>query len=715
MASEKLRALYSPSSSAVIGASDNPDKIGGRSIGYLRDYGYAGQVYPVNPRREFVQGLPSYDAVGKIDDPIDLALIATPADRVLEELDACGQQGVRVCVVLSSGFGELGDAGKQLEQRIVEVAHRYSMRVLGPNCQGVANIATGSIASFSTCFATHHVRDGALAIVSQSGAVAGMLSDIHSAHPEGIRYWVASGNEADIGLGELIHEALRDPAVRVVEAYCEHLKRPEELAQAAEYASRSGKAILMLKAGVTPAGSEAAGSHTGALAQDDAVVDAFLRHCGVVRADSLRQISDLAKVFAGRKRARGNGVAILTNSGGLGVMMADRCRAAGLEIRALRPATKNALDAHLPDFAATDNPVDITAELLTNTRLLSQTLPVLAGDPGVDVVVVALGIIGRGYDVAAIVDDITAAHHDSDAVVVVCWTGGDEAAVEELSRRGVATYTDDAACVHAIGRFVEHCRRQSARGRGPAATTTTFAPPAGGSITEWARHASSTGLLSEFTSKRVLRRWNLPVVAGRVVPDADAAVRTAREIGHPVVVKLSSAEVTHKTELGLVVTNLRTDDDVRAAADTVLARAENAGIGSVDGLLVERMALGHLEFAIGARWDDTFGPIVLIGAGGIYVETMADFQLVFPSSTRAQIEDAIRSLTIYPMLENHRGTGPLDRDALVELVMSFSRMVGAAGADLAEVDLNPVFVAPAGHGVSIADALVRLRPPEGAR
>ncbi|MFD2399647.1 acetate--CoA ligase family protein [Prauserella oleivorans] len=222
-------------------------------------------------------------------------------------------------------------------------------------------------------------------------------------------------------------------------------------------------------------------------------------------------------------------------------------------------------------------------------------------------------------------------------------------------------------------------------------------------------------MLSEFTSKRVLRRWNLPVVAGRVVPDADAAVRTAREIGHPVVVKLSSAEVTHKTELGLVVTNLRTDDDVRAAADTVLARAENAGIGSVDGLLVERMALGHLEFAIGARWDDTFGPIVLIGAGGIYVETMADFQLVFPSSTRAQIEDAIRSLTIYPMLENHRGTGPLDRDALVELVMSFSRMVGAAGADLAEVDLNPVFVAPAGHGVSIADALVRLRPPEGAR
>lgn len=715
MTSDGLQALFDPGSIAVIGASNDPDKIGGRSIGYLRDYGYGGRVYPVNPNRDRVQGLPAYSSLSRITAPIDLAVIATPAARVLEELDACGQQGVRACVVLSSGFGELGEEGKDLERQIAETARRYSMRVLGPNCQGVANTFTGSIASFSTCFATHHLRGGALAIVSQSGAVAGMLSDLQCAHPEGIRYWAATGNEADVGVAELVHQALRDPAIRVVQAYCEHLQDAEQLAAAARYAAQENKAILMVKSGVTTAGTDAAGSHTGALAQDDAVVDAFLRHHGVVRANSLRQLTDYARIFAGPKRARGNHVAILTNSGGLGVMMADRCRDAGLELAELAPQTTKALAGCLPDFAATNNPIDVTAELLTNGRLLDRALPVLADDAGVDVVLVALGIVGRGYDVATITDDLVKVDRESEALLVVCWMGGDESAVEELSRQGVATFTDDAACLDAVGRFVGHCRRQQATDPGeddpPGAGPQALRPT---SPAAWTDHVAGTGFLSEYASKAVLRDWGLPVVRGRAVAAAPAAVEAARDLGYPVAVKLSSPEVSHKTELGLVVIDLETDADVHAAAETVLARGERSGVDVVDGVLVEQMAPGGVEMAIGARWDDTFGPVVLIAAGGVNMEAVADFSLVLPSASRSQIEEAIRSLAVYPVLCNARGSGPFDLVGLVDLVESFSRRLATAGPQLAEVDLNPVFVAPRGQGVSIADALIRLAPTTGA-
>ncbi|MQA88564.1 MAG: CoA-binding protein [Streptosporangiales bacterium] len=704
-----LDVLFDPRAVAVVGASDDPNKVGGRPIDYLRRYGYRGSIYPINPRRSTVQGIPAYPSLDAVTEDVDLAIVATPASTVLETVEACARKGVKVCVVLSSGFGEMGAEGKQAEARIAALAERRSMRVLGPNCQGAANLSKGSVASFSSSFADHHVADGAIAIVSQSGAVAGMLSEIQHAHPTGIRYWAATGNEADVGVPELIGWTVGDPDVRVVEAYCEQLTDVATLADAAADALAYGKAILMVKAGSTPEGRRAAGSHTGALAQEEPVVDAFLRQHGIVRAEGLSELSELARVFTIGNVPPGDRVAILSNSGGLGVMMADRCRGEGLRLATLTEETQECLRRLLPPFAATGNPVDLTTQLLGDSRLFSQVLPALVDDPGVDIVLLGLGMMGRGYDVATITDDIVRVHQTSDLLVAVSWIGGQEGAAEDLARRGVPTFFDDAACVRAVARYAEHCARvRSRRATGTPARppeTAVAAPP----IPDDAVPGPG-GFLSEHASKRLMRTWGLPTVRGGLVRTPDEAVAAAGDLGYPVVVKLSSPAVAHKTELGMVKVDLRDDDEVRRTAADLLARAREGGVTPVDGLLVEEMVTGGLAVSLGATWDDTFGPIVLVGSGGIHVEATGDFRLLFPPFDAAAVHRALESLAIFPLLRDLRGVGPLDAAALAELVLSVGRLFAATDGRLPELDLNPVFVLP--DGAVIADALIRATGPD---
>ena len=695
-------ALFSPRSIAVIGASDDPEKIGGRSIAFLWRYGYRGEVYPVNPRRPTVQGRTAYPEVAAVPGEIDLAVVATPAATVRDTVAACAARGVRVCALLTSGFGEMSDDGRRAQEDIAALAAQSGMRVLGPNCQGAANLAIGAVTSFSTCFADHHVRDGAIAIVSQSGAVAGMLTEIQDAHPTGIRYWVATGNESDVGVPELVGWTLRDPDVRVVEAYCENLQDVAALADAARYAASAGKAILMVKSGATPEGRRAAGSHTGALAQDEAVVGAFLRAHGIVRADGLGRLADYARVFTVGNAPRGDRVAILSNSGGLGVMMADRCRAAGLRLAEFAPRTRERLNDLLPEFAATGNPVDVTAQLLNDSRLLSRVLPVLAADPNVDVIIPALGMLGQGYDVAGVAEDIVAVHTGTDRLVAAVLIGGRDGVVDDLSRRGVPAYADDAACVDSVAAFVRHHARlrDGAAPPEPAGTPDAQAAlPAPGVV------RGPDGFLSEYEGQRLMRSWGLPVVEQRLVHEPEEAVVAAAELGYPVVMKVSSPAAPHKTELGLVELDLRDAGETRRAARELLDRAKAAGVDPLDGLLVARMVTGALPVSVGATWDDTFGPMVLVGSGGIHVEAKADFRLLFPPFGTGAVTEALAGLDIAPMLADLRGVGALDGTALAELVATVGRRYATTDGRLPELDLNPVFVGR--DGAVVADVLVR--------
>ena len=692
-----LDALLDPASIAVVGASDDPDKIGGRLLRLLADYGFAGKVWPVNPTREVVQSLPALRDAGDLPEGVDLALVVTAAAAAPAAVAACARRGVRACVVLSSGFAELGGEGERVQREMVATARAGGMRLVGPNCQGVANLASGAVTSFSSSFLNFPLRDGGLAIVSQSGAVAGMLAAV--AHPHtGVRFWVATGNEADVTVAEVVEAVLDDPGVRVVAAYCEHVTDAGRLAGAADKARRLGKAVLMMKAGATEVGARAAGSHTGALAQPDAVVEAFLRAHGVVRARSLGELSELARLFAVAAPVRGNRVAIVSNSGGLGVMMADAGVAAGLALAELGEPTRADLQAVLPGFAATANPVDVTGQIVQQPQLLSAVLPVLAADPGVDIVLVALGIVGPTYPVDTIADDIAAVcaeAADRGVLVAAASVGGRPELAERLTARGVATFADDAVCVRAVARFAEHCA-ELRRPRPPAAPAGNVPLP---------EAAAGGGLLSERAGKALMAAWGLPVVAGRLVADPAGAVAAAADLGAPVVVKLCSPAVPHKSELGAVQLGLVDAAAVARAAADVLAAGRRVGAAPIEGVLVEPMITGGVEVAVGGVWDPVFGPTVLVGSGGAWVETLRDFQLLVPPLDRADVVAAVRALAGYPRLAGARGAEPLDVDALVELVLRFAARFAATAGALPEVDLNPVFVLR--EGVVIADALVR--------
>jgi acetate---CoA ligase (ADP-forming) len=698
VAYRSLRALLDPMSIAVIGASDDPGKIGGRVLRYLSEYGFPGRVMPVNPARKTVQGLPALRSAEGLPRGVDLAVVATAADAAAAVVAACARRGVRACAVLSSGFGELSEDGGRVQREMAATARAHGMRLLGPNCQGVANLATGAVTSFSSSFTNFPLRDGAVAIVSQSGAVAGILAALQHPHATGLRYWVATGNEADVTVAELIDAVLDDPAVRVVQAYCEHLADPVRLAAVTEKVRRLGKAVLMVKAGTTAAGTKAAESHTGALAQSEVVVEAFLRRHGVIRARSLTELSEVSRVFETAAPLRGNRVAIVSNSGGLGVMIADAALTGGLRLAGLGDDTRDALRAVLPSFAAVGNPVDITGQIVQQPHLLSRVLPVLVADPGVDIVLAALGIVGPTYDVDTITEDVAALHAEAarqGVLVAVASMGGHPGLAERLTARGVPAFADDAACVRAVARFAEHSawlRR----------TPSPAVAPADVPLPDTSRPVG--GFLSEHAGKKLMARWDLPVIPGRLVPGPTAAA--AVDLDYPLVVKLCSPAAAHKTELGAVRLGLPDAAAVERAAAEVLSAAREAGIEPIEGVLVERMIRGGVEVALGATWDPVFGPTVLVGSGGIHVEVLRDFQLLIPPLDREAVVEAVQALAIHPLLAGSRGAEARDVDALVDLVLRFAERFAATGGTLPEIDLNPVFVLR--NGAVVADALVRV-------
>ena len=698
-----LSALLDPASIAVIGASDDPHKVGGRPIEYLRRYGFAGRVYPVNPRRETAQGLPCFASIGDVPERVDLAVVVVPGTAVVDVLEACAAAGVRSCAVFSSGFAELGDEGRRIQAEITALARRSGMRVLGPNCQGVANLGTRSIASFSTSFAEGALAEGASAIVSQSGAVAAMVYNLQRGWGGGVRYWVASGNEADVTVPELVGRIVEDPGVKVVQAYLEDIKDAETLASSAARANALGKPVLVLKSGRTAEGQRAASSHTGAIAGEDVVLDAVLRHHRLVRVRDVIELSHFPVVFGQDKRPRGRKVAVITNSGGLGVMLVDQCKEVGLELARLSEETIRRLEDALPAFASSTNPIDITVELLNDRHLLAKVLPVLADDPEVDIVLYGLGIMAKGYDIPTIVDDVVDAHHGGPQLHVVAWVGGAPGVAERFNERGVPAFEHPTMCVDAVAAYADHCLTAL---DGPPPDRP--APGTGAGLDAYRRHTVA-GFLSEHRSKELLRPWGLPFPAEALATTADEAAAAAAEIGYPVAVKLSSPAVQHKSDAGMLALDVADERDLRRLAEDMLTRGrELAGPEAVEGVLVQEMLRGGFEISIGMSTDPVFGPVLMVASGGIYMELVQDFELLVPPVSADAAQQALERLACYPILQGARGRGPYDVEALRSAVVALSELVSQAGDELAELDLNPVLVLEQGQGIRVVDALVRL-------
>lgn len=685
-----LDVALDPKSIAVIGASENPNKIGGRPLLYLSRFGYRGKVYPINPRRTEVQGLATAPSLLDLPEAPELAIIAVPGAAAVEALDACGEAGVRLALMMSSGFGESeGEAGLAQQQAMVARARAKGMRVVGPNSQGLANFGTGAIASFSTMFIEAEPKDGPVGIVSQSGAMSVVPYGLLRGRGIGVRHAHATGNDCDVTVCELAMAVAEDPEVRLLLLYLESIPDPDHLAEAARIARRRGVPVIALKSGRSAAGQAAARSHTGALANEDAVVDAFLEQHGIWRARDTSDLVQAAEVYLKGWKPEGRRLVAISNSGATCVLAADAASARGLALDALSDETRETLGTILPSFAATRNPVDITAALLTNSGLFGQILPVIAKDPAADAFFIGVPVAGAGYDVDAFARDAAAFAAETGKPVVVAAPQPTVAA--RFKAQGAPVFSGEAEAIDALAQLIGHHELMARADAANAGPTRRAAAPAG-----------TQTMLNEAESLARLADAGVPVIAHRLCRTEEEAIAALAALGSPVAVKGCSRDVAHKSELGLVHLGLATEDAVQAAFRACNAAVAQAG-AIFDGVIVSRMAKGRRELLIGAHRDPVFGPVVVVGDGGKYVEALPDAALLLPPFTRSDVKRALARLRIAPVLAGVRGEPPVRLDAYCDAVLAVGALM-VGDPRIASLDINPLMV---GDGADVAlDAVV---------
>jgi acyl-CoA synthetase (NDP forming) len=684
-----LQSALAPRSVAVIGASDNPHKVGGRPIMYLQRYGFRGPIYPVNPGRATVQGLRAFARLEDLPEAPELAIVAVAGDEAVRAVQSCAARGVKVAVVMASGFGETGPEGLRVQQSLVDTARRAGMRLIGPNCQGLANFATGVVANFSTIFHELEGRDGPVAIVSQSGANSQAIYTLAYEKGLGIRHVHATGNEADVSIADLAAAVIEDPGVRLLLLYMEAIKDPQGLARAAEAARLKGIPIVALKAGRTVRGQKAASSHTGALASEDRVVDAFFERHGIWRAADPQELVSAAALYLSGRRPPGKRLVVISNSGASCVMAADYSEQRAIPLAPVSEASRGRLKQALPGFAALDNPIDVTGALLGNPHLLGAVLPIVGEDAQSDVLMLALPVAGTGYDVPGFARDLADFQNRfGHAVALAAPQQSVRAPFEKL---GIATFASERAAMDALAQLADHWALLS-RPAAPIASPLS---------------SGETRALNEAEGLAMLAQAGIPVVEHRLCRHEDEVRAACQALGAEVVLKACSRDIPHKSDHGLVALEV---------ADPVSEfRRQRDRVGELgawfEGVIVARRAARGRELALGARLDPQFGPVVLVGDGGVYLEALQDFRLLLPPFTQEDVLAKLGELRIAPLLGSLRGQPARDVPAFARMAVKLGEAMLAWNGAVAAVDVNPVIVFETGAGALAVDALVIISAP----
>jgi acyl-CoA synthetase (NDP forming) len=691
----RLKAALDPRSIAIIGASENPNKVGGRPVHYLDKFGFKGRIFPINPSRSEVQGHQCYKNLGDLPEAPEMVIVAVAGDNAISAVEDCAAHGVKVAVVMASGFGEVDAvAGKAKERRMVETARKAGMRIVGPNSQGLANFGTGAIASFSTMFMDMDRAEGHVAMLSQSGALSTVPVGFLRQRGIGVRHTHATGNDADITVGELAVAVAEDPEVKLLLLYLESIPETKYLEELAAVALDRDLPIIALKSGRSEAGRQAAQSHTGALANEDRVVDAFFERHGIWRAPDMRGLVEATELYLKGWKPEGRRLVAISNSGAVCVMTADAATAVGMPMAKLSDETDKKLKGILPSFATTTNPIDLTAALLSNSRLFGDILPVIAEDPAADAFLIGVPVAGPGYDVGAFARDAAAFGRQTGKPLVIAAT--QRSVADQFAAEGSSVFPTETEAVTALHQFLAH-RELMARTLARKGQRASVSPPP--------VSVATTTMLNEADSLALLAARGIPAVPHRLCRSRAEAVAAFEAIGGPVVVKGCSADIAHKSELGLVKLGVTT----REEAGEIWAQME--GIirkhgARFDGVILAAMAGGRREIMIGAHRDPVFGPVVAIGDGGKYVEIFRDTALLLPPFAKDDVREALGRLRIAPLFVGVRGEPPMDVDALCDAVLRIGELMLDPAAKVMSLDLNPVLLDSAGKGCVVVDAVV---------
>lgn len=703
-----LRPFFHPRSVAVVGASRDPLSIGHRLIESLQGSRFAGTIIPVNPNAGEIAGLRAAPSLSAIPDPVDLAVIAVPSGTVLSVIDDCAAKRVPAAILITAGFAETGEGGASLEALLREKVRRHGIRLIGPNCFGLMN--TDPSVRLNASYTPAFPPPGRVAIASESGGLG--LSMVGAAHRLnlGLSAFVSVGNHADVSVIDLLEYWEQDPATGVIGLYLETIVEPRRFRLIAERVGRR-KPIVALKAGRTRTGQRAAGSHTAAIATDNAAVDALFNQCGIIRAETLDELLALASALSNQPLPAGRRTGILTNSGGPGVLCADSCAVEGLTVPELSAQTKSALASFLPPMAALGNPVDVIG-FATQDQHARAVETLLTADVVDALIVVHVSVRAKDNDpvAAGIEQGIRNARRaiGREKPVYICWMAeGDRDRTFTIDGEIIPAYPLPEMAVRVLGRAAayETWRRREA-GRSPEFPDTDLSSAR--AICGKALSARGPGWLAADETRGVLAAMRMPLAEGQAATTGEKAAAVAGKMGYPVAVKLASRRLVHKSDVGGVRLNLMDERQVRQAFEEIRERMKKDGtLDDMDGVLVQPMVAEGVETMIGATRDPLFGPLVAFGLGGIHVEVLGDVRFRLAPLTDRDATELVKEIKGYRLLEGYRGRPPADLRAIENLLLRISRLAESV-PEITELDLNPVFALPQGKGCLIADARVKV-------
>jgi acyl-CoA synthetase (NDP forming) len=700
-----LERFFNPRSIAIIGASQDLVTISGQPLKHLQSHGYRGNLYPVNPKYQEILGVKCYASLEVLPETPDLALVLINAARVADTLRQCGKIGVPYAIIYSSGYSEVGGKGVDMQQELAAIAREFNIGVIGPNCQGMINAADKVYAGFGSVFGDDYDA-GAVSMVSQSGGFG--FSVMNLAAKDGglnFRQMVTTGNEIGVSSLDFMDYFIDDPQTEIIVGYIEGLKDAHRLIEVGARALQKKKPILAWKVGNTEQGQRAAVSHTANLGGAMALYKTAFRQAGIIQVDDIQDVIDYGRAFRCGKLPAGNRVAIITISGGAGILMTDECVGRGMQLPQLAPATTEKLRAIVPSFGSLINPVDVTAAIFSDMSMISRTLNAILDDPNVDSIAMINASL-PGETAARIAAEITAVAKHTDKPIFLAWSARDAVAREayaKLDELKIPHYKSPVRCGRALAvlsAYAEALRRGEAQ----------HAEKAPVIVSKEARKllAGKRDDVSEYAAKQILAHYGISVTKEELAASKERALAIAGRIGYPVAMKVQSPDIPHKTEAKAVRLGLTSDADAAAAYDEILRNAKAyKPAARIEGVLVQEMVAGGIEAILGVTNDKLFGPAVMFGLGGIFAEVLKDVAFRLAPVTKSAALEMIAEIKGYAVLTGARGAAHADIDALADAIVRLSALAVDLKDHVAELDINPLFVFAEGKGVKAGDALIK--------
>jgi acetate---CoA ligase (ADP-forming) len=688
---DMIKNFFKPRGVALIGASSDSGKLSHGILKNLLSYGFEGGVYPVNPKSDYILDLPCYPSITEVPDPVDLAVIILPAPYIAQVVDDCGKRGIRSVIVISGGFKEIGHEGLQRELELLSIAEKWGIRIIGPNCVGTVDLHSG----LNTSFIKGLPPKGGIAFISQSGAVCGGAVDYLLDKGLGFSHFISLGNQADVSETDMVAYLAQDPAVKVIAIYAESIKNGARFIETVKQTTPN-KPVLILKAGRSVSGAKAVSSHTGSLAGSNDAYQAAFQQSGAIVAYSMEELFVLASVFSTQPLPVGNRVAIVTNAGGPAALASDVLDQYGLSLAVLHHDTIAQLRAVMNPAAQVENPVDMLGGATPEEYRLAMEL-VLA-DTNVDAVIPVLvpqALVNSAAVAQAWVDTVKT----SGKPVAACIMG--EASVQKafeiLRDNDIPSFVFPEDCARGLGQLYAYAKSRNIADDQP------FSLPENSSASEFLS-AIPSPFLGERETRTLLSYYEIPMVSGDFAKTSHEAQMIAENIGYPIAMKVVSPQILHKSDAGGIVLNLHNSAELLTAYESMLKRVvESHPSALIEGVLIEKMAPKGVEVIVGMKRDPSFGPLMMFGLGGIYVELFKDVAFGIAPLTKADVNRMIDNTKASALLAGIRGGAKLDREALVDLILRFSA-IAINHPQVQEMEINPLLILPDGQGVMALDA-----------